>query len=264
MIRLGVATIVVGTILFLKKIPFWRQIKNSVYVLPFAFFSASLPFSLIAVSETEIPSSLAAVLNGSTPLFTVFISVALLRKEKASLMRIMGIFTGIIGLTLVYLPTLTLEGASGLGFFAMLGASLCYAIGMVYGRTLQNKGLSAPVLIFYQVFYGFLFLLPVVLLTNPPGEWIITKKFIIAGLYTGFISTSLAFYFYQKVLKEAGATYLSTAVLIAPLISLVLGNFFEGESLSFYESLGAGCIFAGLILVNEMLPKRKKVLPAEH
>lgn len=266
MIRLGIATLVLATILTLKRIPFIRFFKDSLPILPFAFFSTSLPFTLIALSETEISSSLAAILNGSTPLFTVLLSVVLLRREKASLSRLLGIFLGIVGLTLVYMPSLSLKGNSGLGFLAMLGASLCYAIGMVYGRTLQKNGDSGqrtrfdiPVIIFYQVFYGFLLLLPIVLFFDPPHTWIFNQKFLFASLYMGLISTSLAFFFYQTLLQTAGPTYLSTAVLIAPLFSLMLGNFFEGETLSLFESVGAGCIFGGLLLVNEMIPIQRKI-----
>ncbi len=263
MIRLGIATLVVGSLHVLWKIPIQKYIKQSLAILPFGLFSASIPFTLIALSETEISSSLAAVLNGSTPLFTVFLSVAILKKEKASLSRVLGILVGILGLALVYLPSVSLKNSSGLGFFAMLGASLCYAIGMVYGRTIQQKEVPTSVIIFYQVFYGFVSLLPFVLFFDPPWNWIYTEKFLIASLYTGIISTSLAFFFYQKVLQTAGATYLSTAVLIAPLISLFLGNLFEGEKLTFFETLGTLCIFSGLILVNEMIPKRRKSLSTQ-
>ena len=52
-----------------------------------------LPFSLIVVGQTYIPSGLASILNATTPLFTVVV-MAVAGEEKLSARRIAGVVVG--------------------------------------------------------------------------------------------------------------------------------------------------------------------------
>jgi len=62
-------------------------------LLAFAFmgvFNTAVPFFLITWGETRIDSSLASILNGTVPLFTIVIAHFWLRDEKITLPRIAG------------------------------------------------------------------------------------------------------------------------------------------------------------------------------
>ena len=64
----------------------WKTIKEKLPVfLVLGLINIALPFSLISWAEQFIDSGTAAILNGSMPLFTVFLSPIFLKDERISL-----------------------------------------------------------------------------------------------------------------------------------------------------------------------------------
>ena len=60
-----------------------------------------LPFSLIVIGQTYIPSGLASILNATTPLFTVLVMAAA-GEEKLHARRIAGVVVGLIGVIILH------------------------------------------------------------------------------------------------------------------------------------------------------------------
>jgi len=82
-----------------------------------------IPFSLIVWGQTHIDSSLASILNATTPIFSVVLAHFLTRKEQLTFNRIMGILIGWIGVTvLIGIESLKGFGIEVLGQIAVLGA----------------------------------------------------------------------------------------------------------------------------------------------
>src|SRR5688572_11776542 len=71
----------------------------------------AIPFSLIFWGQQEIASGLAAILNATTPLFTVLVAHALTRDETATPLKLIGVALGIGGVALM----IGLDRAAGLG-----------------------------------------------------------------------------------------------------------------------------------------------------
>src|SRR5215475_14148832 len=64
-------------------------------------FNNVIPFSLIVIGQTFIPSGLASILNATTPLFTVMV-MATAGEETLSARRIAGVMTGVIGVAILH------------------------------------------------------------------------------------------------------------------------------------------------------------------
>ena len=64
----------------------------------------ALPFSLIVWGQTEIASGLAAILNATTPLFTVLLAHLLTRDEKLSGAKLAGVGLGVCGVAVMIGP----------------------------------------------------------------------------------------------------------------------------------------------------------------
>ena len=81
-----------------------------------------LPFSLIVIGQTYIPSGLASILNATTPLFTVVV-MAVAGEEKLHARRIAGVVAGLIGVIILHGGGLGLESGQGLGILLCLAAA---------------------------------------------------------------------------------------------------------------------------------------------
>src|SRR5882724_5418165 len=92
-----------------------------------------VPFGLIFWGQTHIPSGLAAILNATTPLFTVLVAHVATADEKLDAARLTGVAAGLLGVTVMIGPDLLREiGANVWGQLACLLAALSYAFAGVY------------------------------------------------------------------------------------------------------------------------------------
>jgi drug/metabolite transporter (DMT)-like permease len=98
-----------------------------------------IPFTLIFWGQTRITGGLAAILNATTPLFTVVLAHLLTRDEKMTPNRVGGVLLGIAGVILMIGPEVLGElGVKLLAQIAVLGAALSYALAGIFGRRFRE------------------------------------------------------------------------------------------------------------------------------
>ena len=102
-------------------------------------FNGALPYTLITWAEIHIDSGLAAIINALMPLFTVLLAHFFTQDERLNFMKIAGIFLGFLGVLALFGPAF-LKGLGTHVFsqLAVMGAALCYAISVIYGRRLRE------------------------------------------------------------------------------------------------------------------------------
>ncbi len=219
----------------------------------------ALPFCLISFAELYISSSLGGILNGLTLIFTSIFAHYFGKHEPLNCKKVLGIFSGLAGLILIYLPFLfDQKGASEFGVLLMVLATLSYATGTVYARTHLAKipGLVALTL---QLIVSTACLLPLSLcidhpfsLSFPPLQaWL-----GVAGL--ALIGTVIGFYIFYKTIQEAGATFAAFATLIIPIIVMLLGVVVLQEKLTWNLYVGTAFIIAGAWAVSQAIKKDKE------
>ncbi|UCH76164.1 MAG: DMT family transporter [Rhodospirillales bacterium] len=139
-----------------------------------AFFGMGLlnnaiPFSLLVWGQTQIASSLAAILNATTPMFTVLVAHAATHDERLTGGRLAGVVIGFAGVAVMLGP----EALTGLANdlmaqLACLAAALSYAFAGVFGRRFGRMGVTPAQTAAGQVTASCLLLLPLVLLVDRP------------------------------------------------------------------------------------------------
>ena len=109
-----------------------------------AFFGMGLlnnaiPFCLIVWGQTHIASGLAAILNATTPLFTVVVAHVLTDDERMTGNRLAGVLIGIVGVVVTIGPG-AFSGLGGdvLAQLAVLAAAVSYAFAGVFGRRFRQ------------------------------------------------------------------------------------------------------------------------------
>lgn len=251
--RVTIAFLMLGTLLlYLKRtIPLTKTFWMHTSVM--AMFSSALPFSLFCIAETSIESAVAAIINGSTPIFTAMLTQIFFREDKMTSQKVCGIVFCFTGLVLLFLPNLNgkIEG-SPLCMLAAGGASLSYAISHIYGKKYLTKqpAYIAPAA---QFLFSSLYLWPIALVFESP-EFIIPSWQAIGAIFgLAILGTFIAFIIYYKLLEESGPTAISTVACFFPVGGVLLGFFFLGETLTSTAIFAAGLIFCGLLFVNEFL-----------
>jgi drug/metabolite transporter (DMT)-like permease len=141
--RVGIAACVLLLVLAMRgeTLPMTRAAWTRFCIM--AALNNAIPFALIAYGETVIASGLAAILNATTPVFTVLVAHALTDDEELTPLRAAGVGAGFIGVVVLVWPDMLPGGLTGnlLGELACLLASMAYALAGVYGR--RFSGLPA-------------------------------------------------------------------------------------------------------------------------
>jgi len=89
--------------------------------------------------QTHIESSLASILNATTPIFSVVLAHFLTKEERLTTNRISGVAIGWVGVAvLIGIELLRGFGVEVIGQIAVLGATLSYAFAAIYGRLLKR------------------------------------------------------------------------------------------------------------------------------
>lgn len=220
------------------------------------FFASALPFCLFPYAEKLIPSSLAGIINGTTPIFTAILAHYTLQDDRFTFRKGLGIAAGVSGLIIIFLPSLLDQKIGNeMGMLFAIGATLCYAIAMCYARrhVCKMPFLVAPT---GQLVFAALFLIPTCLIFDHPFTIATPSVSSIAAIIAlGTISTALTFALYYNVIKRVGASYLSMSTLLFPIVAIALGYVFLGESLTWVTFVGAGLIISGLFISSPLLKK---------
>lgn len=254
-LRVGIAGLLLLLTLKLKgvKIPLeWRLWK---YCFTLGFFVNGLPFVLLSYTLALIPTSLSALLNGMTPIITIFLANIFLQDEKLNLNRALGVILGLLGFLVLFLPGL-LNNQMEFNSTGILLGFICaclYAVGAVFARkyTQPSPPLVAPTL---QLLTSLVYLVPAAIIFESPTQLLEVplNSWISLGIVA--ILTAWTFIVYHKIISQYGATYVAMSTYLFPIFATILGILFLNESLTMNLIL-AGCfIMAGLSVSSGMIP----------
>jgi drug/metabolite transporter (DMT)-like permease len=212
-----------------------------------------IPFSLIFWGQTRISGGLAAILNATTPLFTVVIAHCLTRDEKMSANRLAGVLLGIAGVAItIGFDALRELGLHLLAQVAVLGAALSYALAGIFGRRFQD--VPPIVSAAGQVTATTALIVPTLLVLDQPLAPIaLTLETWGAILGLALLSTALAYLIYFRLLASAGATNLLLVTFLIPVSATVLGASLLGEHLAMQHLAGMAMIGLGLATIDGRL-----------
>jgi len=211
-----------------------------------------IPFTLIVWGQTHIASSLASILNATTPMFTIVAAHFLTKDEKMTNNKIIGVIIGFAGVVIM-LGHVALEGLGDNGFaqLAVLGAAISYSLAGIYGRRFMQLGLKPVVTATGQLTGATLILIPLALFYDKPFTLPMPGFEIwLAILGLALISTAFAYILYFRILSTAGATNLLLVTLLIPVSAILLGTVVLGEQLETKHMVGMGLISIGLLSID--------------
>ena len=219
------------------------------------FFASAFPFCLFPTAVEYIPSSVAGILNATTPIFTCILA-HYVASEPFTHRKFLGVLGGLAGVLFIYLPKIQDQKLGDeVGILLAIIGALSEAIGMVYAKR-HFKDVPFLVAPMWQLFFAMIYLIPASLILDqsfhlaPP-----THQAVVAILGLGIMSTALSFAIYYMILREAGASYLSMSTLFFPIVAIILGYIFLNEQLSWQTFVGTGLILSGLFISSPIFKK---------
>jgi len=239
-------------ILFSRNIDFhWKDIRKHAFdFFVLGLINITLPFVLVSSAEQVIDSGTASILNAANPLFTILLSPIFIRDDRITWPKALGLVVGFIGVYLLMAPSLGGRWNANLGGqFMMLGATLCYAAGSIYAR-IKSPALPATVSAFLQVAASTVITWIIVLFTEKPLVLPAHGITWVAFAWLGLLGTAIAYIIYFHLLHRIGPTRVSMITYIPPLVGVILGIIFLGESFYWQAILGGALILSGITLVK--------------
>jgi drug/metabolite transporter (DMT)-like permease len=252
--RVGIAAVLLYLVLRLQGRslpPFGPVWKHFAFL---GFMHNALPFALFNWGEQYIDSALAAILNGTTPLFTILLAHFFVADDRLTPAKVSGALIGFGGLLLLIGPSL-LGGlqATTLGLLAVAMATICYAVAIVYSR-LSMRGLPPLVAPTAQLGMATLFALPLSLFIEQPYRLPMPSWAALGSLLVlAAIGTALAFGVYYFLIERIGASAISMVTYIIPVVGIILGVVLLDEALAWNAYAGCALILCGVMFANGLI-----------
>ncbi len=227
-----------------------RRWRTWLPLIAMGVFNGVIPYTLITWGETEISSSLAGILTGAMPIFTVIIAHLFTQDEKLNTYKVLGIILGFAGVVILFLPGLG-SGLklSVLGELAVVTAACSYALSGVIAHK-YVRGLSHAATAFGQFFTAAAVMLPLSLAIDRPLGLHPSLEPILMLLTLAVLNTAVAYLFFYWLIEHTGPTTTSLVTYVSPVSALFLGWVILGERLDWTTFAGLLAIILGVALVN--------------
>ena len=206
-----------------------------------------IPFSLIVLGQTYIPSGLASILNATTPLFTVMVMAAA-GEEALQMRRVAGVALGLAGV--IILRGWETRPGQGLGILLCLGGAFSYGFAALAARRLLKDTPPLGTATFQLMASTVMMAIVAGAMEQPwhlsmPG---LTTWLAVLGLAA--LSTALAYIVFFQIIRRSGATNVMLVTLLIPVTAILLGWLVLGEPISVREIAGAIVIGSALLVID--------------
>ncbi|PWQ96331.1 DMT family transporter [Leucothrix arctica] len=242
-LRVGIAALALAPILFMAN--HWQLLRQNIVIISIiALLNSGIPFILYGYTALYLNAGITSVLNATTPILTAVIAHYYL-KSRLTRKQLIGLFIGIIGVTILMSEKISWSGTNILPLLAPIAACLCYAI----SANMTKKKLShiPPKLIAASsMLTAGMILMPFALMNLPdklPSLLAWNSMFAVA-----LISTALAYLIFFHLIREIGPAKTVSVTLIIPIFGILWGVLFLDETITFTVVAGTLVILIGAYL----------------
>jgi drug/metabolite transporter (DMT)-like permease len=256
-LRLALGALVLVPIVLIRGLPRPRGWPIWGHLTVSALIGNAIPYTLFGVAQQTVPSSLAGVINATTPLWTVLMATAVRTEGPLTTRRAVGVALGFIGVLILFEPWNASTGAQIGGVLACIGAAASYGLAYVYqGRFLTNRGLAPLTLTAAQLVVASAILAAAL----PFGGGITAEPSaiaVVAVLILGVVGTGAALIINFTLIASEGPTAASVVTYLVPVVAVALGVLVLHEPARLTLPIGAILILAGVALVRRTRPVRQ-------
>lgn len=246
--RFALSTVVLLTIALVSRTPLPRDRATWRGLALLAVMNNIGPFTLITWAQQHIESGIAAILNGSMPIFTVLIAAAF-ALERLDRERTLGVLLGFAGIVVLVGPDLEdITSSSTLGQLAVVLASVGYGASTVYMR----HGISGPPLGLAtgQLLLSAVALIPVALAVDRPLDLRPSAEVWASWVTLGVVASGLAYLLAYWLIQRIEATQMAMVAYLIPVVATVIGWLALDERLAANAFVGLALVLGGVAATN--------------
>lgn len=198
----------------------------------------------------HLSASLSGVIQGAGPIYTAMIA-ALVLGERFGTRRIIGSIAAFSGTLLLSLGSDGSHNTSTLGLALIVGSSIAYAFYTVALRKSILDKVHPMALLTGTSLAGTLPLLAFAAATEPVG-WVTDLSGSEAGLLLilALVPTVLAYSCYVGALSRMEASRAVAFIFLVPVVALILGRIYLGDSLSSIQLACCLAIIGGVVVAE--------------
>jgi len=214
---------------------------------------------LVVWSELRIPSGVAALLGGTTPLWMVSIDWLRRGGARPSGPIVLGLLCGLVGLVWLIGPD-SLAGGERidmLGAAAVVLSSIAWAAGSIYQRHASMPASPSLSTAMQMLTGGAALLVVATALGEWPEMWAasFSLRSVLALLYLVVFGSIVAFSAYVWLLRASTPARVSTHTYVNPIVAVLLGWALADEPLTPRVLMAAAVIIGGVALIT-LAPRR--------
>ncbi len=262
-IVLGALTLIAIMLATRRKWPRERRIWLHMIVISATL--CAIPFTLFAWAETMVPSTVASIVNASTPIMTLLLTPLLLPTERLSRTQVLGLFIGIAGVVVLVGPwrlIMSGDSVSLPGMLACLGATACYGFGGLYMRRfLAGVRYDSITIAAMQMSVASVLVLLAAPITSATPVTL-TTSVVLSMLALGILGSGIAYIWYTTIIRSWGPARASTVTYLTPVLGVTFGALFLGEGVHWNEPLGGLIVIVGIVASQGMLERFVRRAPA--
>lgn len=222
----------------------------------------------VTLAEQYVSSGLASVMVATVPIYIALLAWWSGIAPRPTPIVWLGLAGGFAGVVILLVPEIHLSSAqtghTGLGMLILLVSSFLWSAGSIYSR--KAKNVSPPLLLAGQQMICGGGLLTFAGLIMGEQHRLDPRTFSVlsigAFVYLVIIGALVGYTAYIFLLRHCEPAKVATYAYVNPIVAVILGALFAGETLTGRTALAAGLIIGFVALVITVQQTRARPVPA--
>ena len=222
----------------------------------------------VTVAEQWVPTGLASLLVATVPIYIALLAWLTGSAPRPRPLVFLGLVGGFVGVGILVGPALTAApGTSsrhvGAGMLILLFSSLVWSIGSLYSRRARNA--ASPFLSSAQTMLCGGSLMMITGFARGEAQGFdprqVTALSLGAFVYLVLVGAVVGYTAFIWLLRHCDPSKVATYAYVNPVVAVLLGAFFAGETLTGRTALAAAIIIASVALIITAQQAKQKIIP---
>ena len=237
--------------------PSRHQLRSAMIVGTMLLFVGN---GFVCWSQQRVPSGIAALVISCVPIFMAVMDAVRPGGRRPAPWAMLGIATGFAGLVLLIGPAQGMSAVDRVGAAGLMIGSLSWSAGSLFARSAPLPANPLLGIAIQMLTAGFLLMIAGLAFGESARVHLgaLTPRAIASVLYLAVFGSIVAFSCYVWLLKHTTVSVASTYAFVNPIVAMLLGWGFAGETLGGRTLVAAAIVSAGVAMITLGRPVARK------